>query len=213
MEEYKCKYCGRICKNANSLRNHERLCKENPNYVPSNFIKYNELRKTEGIKGENQFTKAKRLGLPKPMISKYTRDKLSKCNKGKQLSEEVKQKISETQKKNYKGKSRWYTQIQHRLSYAEQYFMKIFTDAEMHFHVDRFFLDFAWPEKKIYIEVDGEQHKLDEKIIRHDKERTEILETIGWKLITRIYWPDFSKLDFKSRKQFINDILNKIHNR
>lgn len=26
-----CSYCGKICKNANSLRNHERLCKENPN--------------------------------------------------------------------------------------------------------------------------------------------------------------------------------------
>ena len=29
--EYKCQYCGKICKNANSLRNHERLCKLNPN--------------------------------------------------------------------------------------------------------------------------------------------------------------------------------------
>lgn len=26
-----CRFCGRECKNANSLRNHERLCKENPN--------------------------------------------------------------------------------------------------------------------------------------------------------------------------------------
>lgn len=29
--EYTCKFCSRICKNGNSLRNHERLCKENPN--------------------------------------------------------------------------------------------------------------------------------------------------------------------------------------
>lgn len=28
---YNCKYCGRECKNPNSLRNHERLCKSNPN--------------------------------------------------------------------------------------------------------------------------------------------------------------------------------------
>ena len=26
-----CRYCGRICKNDNSLRNHERLCHSNPN--------------------------------------------------------------------------------------------------------------------------------------------------------------------------------------
>lgn len=28
--EYKCKFCERVCKNPNSLRNHERLCKLNP---------------------------------------------------------------------------------------------------------------------------------------------------------------------------------------
>ena len=28
---YICKYCSKVCKNPNSLRNHERLCKENPN--------------------------------------------------------------------------------------------------------------------------------------------------------------------------------------
>lgn len=44
MEEYKCKYCGKICKNANSLRNHERLCKENPNHQVSSFVEYNKNR-------------------------------------------------------------------------------------------------------------------------------------------------------------------------
>lgn len=29
--EYKCKFCSKVCKNDNSLRNHERLCKLNPN--------------------------------------------------------------------------------------------------------------------------------------------------------------------------------------
>lgn len=31
MKEFICRYCGKECINANSLRNHERLCKENPN--------------------------------------------------------------------------------------------------------------------------------------------------------------------------------------
>ena len=31
IENFNCSFCDRICKNANSLRNHERLCKENPN--------------------------------------------------------------------------------------------------------------------------------------------------------------------------------------
>ena len=31
MEEYICKYCGKVCKNKNSLVQHEIRCKENPN--------------------------------------------------------------------------------------------------------------------------------------------------------------------------------------
>ena len=40
--KYICKYCGRECKNTNSLKNHERLCKSNPNRQESSFVKYNE---------------------------------------------------------------------------------------------------------------------------------------------------------------------------
>lgn len=32
-EQYICKYCGRICKNKNSLAQHEIRCKENPNHI------------------------------------------------------------------------------------------------------------------------------------------------------------------------------------
>lgn len=44
METYICKYCGRLCKNPNSLRNHERLCKSNPNrqIIKNNLIEYNK---------------------------------------------------------------------------------------------------------------------------------------------------------------------------
>ena len=46
METYICKYCGKLCKNLNSLRNHERLCKSNPNrqIIKSNLIEYNKKR-------------------------------------------------------------------------------------------------------------------------------------------------------------------------
>lgn len=43
-----CKYCGKECKNANSLRNHERLCSYNPNKQISNLIEHNKKVK-EGI--------------------------------------------------------------------------------------------------------------------------------------------------------------------
>jgi len=58
-----CKFCNKECKNGNSLRNHERLCKLNPNCqnIKSNFIIYNEKLKNGLIKKENknQYTKAK----------------------------------------------------------------------------------------------------------------------------------------------------------
>lgn len=37
-----CQFCGKECKNSNSLRNHERLCKDNPDKQLSSFIEYNK---------------------------------------------------------------------------------------------------------------------------------------------------------------------------
>lgn len=48
--EYKCRYCGKICKNANSLRNHERLCKLNPDHQEHTGFKYGW---SKGLNKEN----------------------------------------------------------------------------------------------------------------------------------------------------------------
>lgn len=94
------------------------------------------------------------------------------------------------------------------MSYAEQYFFNIFPNSSKHYHVDRYFLDIAYPSHKIYIEIDGEQHKKDLRVVEHDKERTLNLDKLGWTLIDRIYWPDFSKLNNDERIIFIDNILN-----
>ena len=44
--EYKCKYCKKFCKNKNSLAQHERLCKINPN---RSISKFEEEVKTKGL--------------------------------------------------------------------------------------------------------------------------------------------------------------------
>lgn len=113
-EKFICKYCGKICKNSNSLRNHERLCKSNPNrqILTSNFIKYNENVRKGIIKGKNQFIKAKELGLPKPEISQETRNKIAKSKSGENSSSkrpEVRKKISESMKKVAKEKPNIYS--------------------------------------------------------------------------------------------------------
>lgn len=49
--DYICKFCEKVCKNANSLRNHERLCKENPEHQISSWVKFNKEREHAWNKG------------------------------------------------------------------------------------------------------------------------------------------------------------------
>ena len=50
----------------------------------------------------------------------------------------------------------------------------------------RFFLDFAWPEKRLCIEIDGELHRY-EKQQNNDKEKDRLLKEDGWKEL-RLKW-------------------------
>jgi hypothetical protein len=79
-----CKFCSKLCKNLNSLRNHERLCKSNPHAmtIKSNFIDYNQKIKNGLISktNSNQYTKAKSKGKVWK-ISEETRAKMSKSGK------------------------------------------------------------------------------------------------------------------------------------
>jgi len=92
--EFICKYCGKECKNSNSLHNHERLCKLNPNRDESSFVKYNK----SGHAPANQYIKAAQLGLPKPELSDEARKKLSEATTRNNLarSKEFNEKISKT---------------------------------------------------------------------------------------------------------------------
>lgn len=68
-----CCYCSKECKNENSKRNHERLCKSNPNRQSSNL---KGLTK-KGHKGSNQYIKEKETGIKANPMSKEARDKIS----------------------------------------------------------------------------------------------------------------------------------------
>lgn len=91
-----CKFCSKECKNANSLRNHERLCKLNPTrqILKSNFIEYNKKVKNGELQKEytNQYAKAKLLG-KEWVCSEDTRHKLSRHFRGKKHKPETIEKI------------------------------------------------------------------------------------------------------------------------
>ena len=53
---YNCKYCGKECKNDNSLRNHERLCKSNPNRQLTNYERGINTFKNRGCTSHSTLT-------------------------------------------------------------------------------------------------------------------------------------------------------------
>ena len=60
-----------------------------------------------------------------------------------------------------------------KISYPEKYFMEVFKELPVRYNyqVSRYQLDFAIPEKKVYVEIDGEQHYVDKRIVEHDKKK------------------------------------------
>lgn len=98
MELLKCKYCGRVCKNKNSLAQHEIRCKENPLRISLDYLKQRDQSQVKR-NPSNHFIKAKKLGLPIPIVSEETRLKISKVWKGRKHSEESRRKISEGMQK------------------------------------------------------------------------------------------------------------------
>lgn len=77
-------------------------------------------------------------------------------------------------------------------------------DYKREFSFHRFSLDFAWPDKKLCIEIDGKQHLLEEQK-RRDNEKDALLRDEGWKIF-RIDWRDcynVPKEYIRKAKQFL----------
>ena len=164
--------------------------------------------------GTNQYTKAKALGKEKPVLSEETRQKL-KDHCGHTMSDEAKQKISASMKKAHAegrahniGECRWNNEP----SYPEKWFMKVLKnefgfekdkDYKMEFPFHKFSLDFAWPDKRVCIEIDGEQHERFQEQKDRDLEKDLLLNEEGWTEI-RKPWKEI----FNSPKEFIKEVEN-----
>ena len=116
--------------------------------------------------------------------------------KKRPLSEESKKKISEARKKYLNDHPEMVPfKLSHssKESYPEKYFREwlqkenIFSERE--YQVDRYTLDFAWPERKLCIEIDGEQHERFAERKLNDIRKNENLKAENWKLL-RLKWSD-----------------------
>ena len=128
------------------------------------------------------------------------------------VTNETKHKISEGMKKEHQERRAGEWLGRNKKSYAEQFFEKViqneFLDKNyvFNYHFDRYWLDFAWIEKKKYIEIDGQQHERLEYQRKNDELKDALLKENGWKVL-RIKWKDLfhdTKIFIEKAKQFID---------
>lgn len=207
-----CKFCGKECKNKNSLVQHEIRCKENPNKINACISNFNNIGRIAWNKGLTKETdervKQRGLNLHNNVKSGKT------IFKGHIHSEETKEKLSTIRKKYLSenpDKVPYLINHSSKTSYPEKYFMELFEkeniNLKYHHMINKYELDFCDLDKKVDIEVDGEQHYVDKRIVNSDKDRDEFLKNLGWEIF-RIRWSDYQKLSLQERKEVINNIKN-----
>ena len=205
MEEYKCNFCDKTYNNKISYSQHQIRCKNNPNRIDTSnaFNNKNRSAWNKGLTKEND-----------ERIKKYS-ESISKNTSGKHkapLSEKHKQAISDGMIKFLEAnqdKVPYVLNHSSKISYPEQYFIDLFNKENIvliyHQRVGRYQLDFSNKDLKVDIEIDGEQHYVDNRIIEHDKIRNEYLKNLGWK-IYRIRWSTYKQLSFEDKQKIILDI-------
>ena len=142
---------------------------------------------------------------------------LSHKNHPRKHSEETKKKLSKIRKDYLEAHPDKVPYLLNHFSrgdsYPEKYFEKAFANEDLFFvkkmQVGLYELDFCDPNKKIDIEIDGDQHYLDTRIIESDLRRTRWLEERGWSVI-RIRWSDFQKMSKENRFVVIQKIKNQV---
>jgi len=147
---------------------------------------------------------------PNLLLSKKN---VGKIAKGKELTQEHKNKISIARKKYLDanpGKIPYLLNHSSKESYPEKLFRESLIRNGIdgwtyNYPVKRYALDFAFVDKKIDIEIDGATHLLQE-VIKKDLIRRNSLERLGWKIIR------FTDSEIKNNMQVCINILKKAIN-
>lgn len=209
--EFTCQYCGKICIGKNSLTQHERFCKNNPNRIESPFVKYNKEKDQAWNKGLTKETDERVRKGAENLKEAYSSGKVINHNKGITHTEEEKLRISKSRKrylKEHPDKVPYLLNHSSKISYPEQYFINVFQNENIPLNYHKQFglyeLDFYNEEFKVYVEIDGEQHYLPQSIER-DKTRDEYFKQLGWKGI-RVRWAHFIKSSDEEKQNIINKI-------
>ena len=151
-----------------------------------------------------------------PNYEEILKSKKEKGRDGRPHTSESRKKISNARKKyltDNPDKVPYLLNHSSKESYPEKYFSELFSkesiQVERYFRLGSYELDFCIPGKKIDIEIDGDQHYLDENIIKHDIKRNKYLEDNGW-IVFRIKWSEYKKFNYEQRKSYISKLINEI---
>lgn len=186
-----CKYCSRELARPSGLVIHQKACQKNPDRVP----------------GQNNYTKG-------AVCSDETRRKLREAGKRRSPSLETRAKISRSRieylKQNPDKVPYLLNHHSKGESFPESYWRKILADANVRFEQEKqvsiYRLDFAINET-LDLEIDGEQHYLDPRILASNQRRDEELRSLGWKVL-RVRWSDFQRMQEADRRAYVDMVLS-----
>ena len=220
----KCKFCGREFRTYNACNCHSWQCKQNPiaSLKPKSekWLKAKQERKG---KCYEPFVECCCTFCDRSFNRKSAKTLHEKsCRKNPNwvkghttiLSESSRKKISESMKKAHaEGRAGSFPSRKNcEHSYPEKWLIKVLNqelgliedkDYETEYFFHKQFLDFAWPERKLCIEIDGEQHERFAERKLNDIRKNENLKAENWKLL-RLKWSDI----YNNTQECIQQILN-----
>lgn len=186
-----CQYCGREGKSFNANSNHEPRCTLNPINLE---ICRNKLYKSIG------YHKFRKLILEggKRKHSQATKEKISLARK-KFLTENP-DKVPYLLNHYSKGPS-----------FPEKYFSELLTklnvEFESEFRIGLYSMDFRIGN--VDLEIDGDQHYLDPRVVESDLRRNSYMEEHGYEVV-RVRWSQYQSFNRSEKEEYIADLVRKL---
>lgn len=93
-------------------------------------------------------------------------------------------------------------------TYPEKYFREWLEKENIPFQQEYRFKLYAFDflvNERVDLEIDGDQHKLDERIIAHDIKRDDKSKDAGF-VVYRIMWSDYQKLNQEEKSKFLLEL-------
>lgn len=184
-----CKFCSKECKNLNSLRNHERLCKHNPDKQTTFIETYNQNRVGSWNSGLTKDTHPALKKASDKMKELYASGEISARSPActtEFWTEEKRREKSEWRKQLHKDfpethPNRRLACNRKKMSYPEKVAFEFLTNQNITFEhnkkIDKFYPDFV--VGNLVIEIDGANWHDKEK----DNVRDEIISSYGYTVV------------------------------